>query len=48
KAVRPKHIQEGAVPVLAHRLVMNPHSKLSGKTAATVVMDILKRLPVPV
>jgi MoxR-like ATPase len=48
KAVRPKHIQEGAVPVLAHRLALNPQSRLSGKTAATIVADILKRLPVPV
>lgn len=48
KAVRPKHIQEGAVPVLAHRLVMHSQSRLSGKTAATVVTDILKRLSVPV
>jgi MoxR-like ATPase len=48
KAVRPKHIQEVAVPVLAHRLVIDPQARFSGKTAATVVMDILKRLPVPV
>jgi MoxR-like ATPase len=48
KAVRPKHIQEGAVPVIAHRLVMDPNARLSGKTAATVVMDIVKRLSVPV
>lgn len=48
KAVRPKHIQEGAVPVLAHRLVLDPQAKLAGKSATTIVMDILKRLPVPV
>jgi MoxR-like ATPase len=48
KAVRPKHIQEGAVPAIAHRLVMDPNARLSGKTAATVVMDIVKRLSVPV
>jgi MoxR-like ATPase len=48
KAVRPKHIREAAVPVLAHRLIMNPDAKLAGKTAADVVSDILKRLPAPV
>jgi MoxR-like ATPase len=48
KSVRPKHIQEGAVSVLAHRLVMNPQSEFAGKTAANVVLDVLKRLPVPV
>jgi MoxR-like ATPase len=48
KSVRPKHIQEGAVPAIAHRLVMDPNARLSGKTAATVVMDIVKRLSVPV
>jgi MoxR-like ATPase len=47
KAVRPKHIQEGAIPVLAHRLVMDPQARFAGKTAANVVMDVLKRLSVP-
>jgi MoxR-like ATPase len=47
KSVRPKHIQEGAIPVLAHRLVMDPQARFSGKTAANVVMDVLKRLSVP-
>jgi MoxR-like ATPase len=47
-AVRPKHIQEGAVPVLAHRLVIDPQARFSGKTAANIVMDIVKRLSVPV
>jgi MoxR-like ATPase len=48
KSVRPKHIQEGAVSVLAHRLVMDPQAKFAGKSAANVVLDVLKRLPVPV
>jgi MoxR-like ATPase len=47
KSVRPKHIQEGAIPVLAHRLVMDPQARFAGKTAANVVMDVLKRLSVP-
>lgn len=48
RAVRPKHIREAAVPVLAHRLVMKPEAKLAGKTATDVVSDIVKRLPAPV
>jgi MoxR-like ATPase len=48
KSVRPKHIQEAAIPVLAHRLVMDPQAQFSGKAAANVVTDILKRLSVPV
>ncbi|WP_299415063.1 MoxR family ATPase [Acaryochloris sp. IP29b_bin.148] len=46
-ALRPKHIQEAAVSVLAHRLVMDPQAKFAGKTAEQVVMDIMRRLPVP-
>jgi MoxR-like ATPase len=48
KSVRPKHIQEAAIPVLAHRLVIDPQARFSGKTAVNVVTDILKRLSVPV
>jgi MoxR-like ATPase len=45
--ILPEHIQEIAVPVLAHRLVMEPQARFSGKTAENVVKDILKTLPVP-
>ncbi|MEL7353805.1 MAG: MoxR family ATPase [Cyanobacteria bacterium P01_A01_bin.116] len=43
----PDHIQEIAVPVLAHRLVMEAQSRFSGDTAEQVVTEILKTLPVP-
>ena len=46
-AIRPKHIQEVAVSVLAHRLVMEPQARFSGHTAESVVKDILKRTAVP-
>ncbi|MEM9137770.1 MAG: MoxR family ATPase [Cyanobacteria bacterium P01_F01_bin.42] len=46
-AVRAKQIQEMAVCVLAHRLVMDPQALLSGQTAKNVVKDILKRVAVP-
>jgi len=45
--VTPDHIQEIAVPVLAHRLVMESQAKFSGQTAEKVVGDILKTLAVP-
>jgi len=45
--VAPDQIQEIAVPVLAHRLVMEPQAHFSGKTAEQVVADIIKTLPVP-
>ncbi|BAY08001.1 AAA family ATPase [Calothrix sp. NIES-2098] len=46
--VTPEHIQELAVSVIAHRLVMEPQARFSGKTATSVVEDILKSVPVPV
>ncbi len=46
--VTPDHIREIAVPVIAHRLVLDPQAKFAGTTARTVAEDILKRVPVPV
>ena len=45
--VTPDHIQEIAVPVLTHRLVMEAKARFSGHTAEQVVAEILKSLPVP-
>jgi MoxR-like ATPase len=45
--VTPEHIQTLAVPVVAHRVVMEPQSRFSGLTARGVVGDILKKLHVP-
>ena len=45
--VHPEHIHEIAIPVIAHRLVLDPQSKFSGATARDVVEGILKRVPVP-
>lgn len=45
--VTPEHIQELAVAVIAHRLVMEPQARFSGRTATSVVEEILKSLPVP-
>ena len=45
--VTPENIQEIAVPVIAHRIVMEPQARFSGKTAAGVVEEILNTIPVP-
>lgn len=45
--VVPEHIQEMAVPVMAHRMVMHPQSKFAGQTAEGVVGEILKAVEVP-
>src|ERR1700722_11770700 len=45
--VAPEQIQELAVTVIAHRLVMEPQARFSGMTARGIVRDILKKLPVP-
>ncbi len=46
-SVRPKQIQEVAVSVLAHRLVMDLEAKYAGRTAEDIILEILKRLSVP-
>lgn len=45
--VHPEHIQEIAVPVIAHRIVMDPQARFSGTTAESVVGEILKSVPAP-
>jgi MoxR-like ATPase len=45
--VKPEHVRDLAVPVLAHRLVLDPQAKFSGVTTQGVVADILKSVPVP-
>ena len=45
--VAPEHIQELAVGVIAHRLVMESQASFSGITAAGVVEDIVSSVTVP-
>ena len=45
--ITPEHVQELAVPVLAHRLVLDAQVTFAGQTGRTVVEDIVKNLPVP-
>jgi MoxR-like ATPase len=45
--VRPEQIQSLAVPVIAHRLVLEPQARFSGLTARGVVEEAVKKLKVP-
>jgi MoxR-like ATPase len=45
--VTPEHVQELAVPVVAHRMVIDPQARFSGITAEQIVQDVLKTIPVP-
>ncbi len=45
--VRPEHIQELAVPVIAHRLVIDPQAKFAGVTPAGLVAELVKDVKVP-
>jgi len=45
--VTPDQVQELAVPVIAHRLVMEPQARFSGQTARSVVEEIVKHTKVP-
>jgi MoxR-like ATPase len=45
--VTPEYVQEIAVSTVAHRMIMDPQARFSGKTANGVLEDILKTIPVP-
>jgi MoxR-like ATPase len=45
--VSPDHIQELALPVIAHRLALDPQARFSGTTSPGIVTEILKKVPVP-
>jgi len=45
--VTPEQIQGLAVPVIAHRLVMEPQARFSGLTSRGVIEAVLKKIPVP-
>ena len=46
--VMPEQLQELAVPVIAHRLVMEPQARFSGHNARGVVEEVVKKIRVPV
>jgi MoxR-like ATPase len=45
--VTPDHVRDMAVPVLAHRLVLDPQAKFSGATVEQIVEDVLRAVRVP-
>jgi MoxR-like ATPase len=45
--VSPDHIQEIAIPVIAHRLVMDTQAQFSGKTPERTVEEVITSIPVP-
>ena len=45
--VRPQHVREIAVAVIAHRLVLSPEARFAGATAQAVVEEALKSVPAP-
>ena len=45
--VKPDHIRDMAVSVLAHRLSLDPSAKFSGLTAQDAVAGLLKSVPMP-
>jgi MoxR-like ATPase len=40
-------VQALAVPVLAHRMVIDPQARFAGTSAATLVADIVREVRVP-
>jgi len=47
ECVTPDQVQELAVAVLAHRLVLDPQAQYSGQNARGVVEEIVRQTPVP-
>ena len=45
--VIPEDVREMAVPVLAHRVVIEPQARFAGVTTAGLVEEILAKVPVP-
>jgi len=44
----PEDVQHMALPVLCHRVVLNPEARMKGVTAEAVIGSIMKNTPVPV
>jgi MoxR-like ATPase len=45
--VLPDDVQQVAVPVLAHRLILQTKARYAGVDPATIVEQVMDRLPVP-
>ncbi len=47
KFVLPDDVKDLAIPVLSHRIVINPSGRVKNITSKMVIQEILSRLPVP-
>lgn len=45
--VTPEDVRELAVPVIAHRMVLDPQTRFSGVQTTTIVQNIIKQIPSP-
>jgi MoxR-like ATPase len=45
--VAPEHIQELAVPIIAHRVSIDPQARFTGLTPVAIVEEIIKKTAVP-
>ncbi len=45
--VTPDHVQQLAMPVIAHRLMLDSQARFAGRTAKDIITEILKTVPVP-
>jgi len=45
--VLPEHVAELAVPVVAHRLVIDPQARFGGTTPESMIESLIGRIPVP-
>lgn len=45
--VTPEDIKEAAIPVLQHRIVVNPEREMEGLTATEVILQIIDRIEIP-
>jgi MoxR-like ATPase len=46
--VTPEHVQEAVLPVVAHRVILDPQIRFSGKNTEDILKDTIALLPVPV
>jgi len=46
--VLPDHVKRLAGPVLAHRIVVQPRSRVQGVDGARVVADVVQKVEVPI
>ena len=46
--VTPDHVQELAIPVIGHRLILDSNLRFSGKSTDDIILEILDSIPVPV